>query len=263
MKKPITQPDTHETFVIEGIITELEVALGRENLLAQIAPRYQTGSVVTGLGSVLGGFHGQVAAAASVALYDGEYTENFACLIDQQVMCGTFGGASKLPVGKKVKAVVSKHGDALVARGILSEDDGLVWVSHAWGSKAERMANFKIALWCFCFTMVCLTACTFFLGVYPGMGELETLLWGAVVTGVLCFGNALLSSGTMDALADPATDIFRKLGFADPERVNLNSYQYGIVHIHELVHSPDWRANYGNIHCYKKAIEDGKLELAK
>jgi hypothetical protein len=109
---PILHTPASETFVIEGVITELQVAQGRENLLAQIAPRYQTSSAVTGLAEVLGDFHGQIAAAASVAMYDGEDTENFACLINQQVMCGTFGGASKLPVGKKVKAVVSKRGRA-------------------------------------------------------------------------------------------------------------------------------------------------------
>ena len=196
-------------------------------------------------------------------MYDGEDTENFACLIDQHIMCGTFGGASKLPVGKKVKAVVSKQGDVLIARGILSEDMGLIWVSHAWGSKAERMANFKIAWWCFCFAMLGITACTFFLGVNPAMSEFETLGWGAVAAGMLCFGVALSTGRTMNAFADPATDIFRKLGFANPEYVNLNSYQYGIVHIYELAHSPDMRANYANIHCYKKAIEDGKLKLAQ
>ncbi|GGY31202.1 hypothetical protein [Pseudoduganella albidiflava] len=261
MTKPIPKYNAGETFVVEGIITELQVALGRENLLARISPHYEAGSVATGLGTALGGFHGQVAAAASVAMYDGEDTEHFACLIDQQVMCGTFGGASKLPVGKKVRAVVSKHDDVLVARGILSEDTGLVWVSHAWGSKAEQKANWKIALWCFCFAMLCLGVCTFVLGIDTGMSPSETLGWGAVVAGVLCVGVALSMGGTMNALADPATDIFRKLGFADPEHVNLNRYQYGIVHIHELVQNPQSRANHGNVHCYKKAIEDGKLKL--
>lgn len=135
MTKPIAQQDDNGVFVIEGVITELYFARSKKNLLAQIAPRYQPGSIVTGLGEVMGSFHGQVAAAASVAMYESEDTENFACLIDQQVMCGTFGGASKLPMGKKVKAVVSKQGDVLVAHGILSEDTGLVWVSHAWAAK--------------------------------------------------------------------------------------------------------------------------------
>jgi hypothetical protein len=44
--------------------------------------------------------------------------------------------------------------------------------------------------------------------------------------------------------------------------MNLNSYQYDIVHRRELLHSSNTRANYGNIHCYKKAIEDGKLNQA-
>ncbi|GGY31196.1 hypothetical protein [Pseudoduganella albidiflava] len=261
MRDPLATPAS-ETFVIEGVLADLRVALGRENLLAQISPHYRAGSAAAGLGTALAGFHGQVAAAASVAMYDGEDTENFACLIGEEVMCGTFGGASKLPVGKQVKAVVSKRGDVLVAHGILSEDTGLVWVGHAWGSKAERMANLKLAFWCFCFVVLCITGFTFFLNVYPGLSELETIALGAVAAAVLCFGNALWSSSTMNALADPATDVFRKLGFADPERVNLNSYQYGIVHRFKVIHSPDMRANYANIHCYKKAIEDGKLKLA-
>ncbi|WBS01224.1 hypothetical protein OU994_23425 [Pseudoduganella sp. SL102] len=261
MGNPVSAPAS-DTYVIEEVLTDLHVALGRENLLAQINPHYRAGSAAAGLGTALGGFHGQVAAAASVAMYDGEDTENFACLIGEEVMCGTFGGASKLPVGKKVKAVVSKRGDVLVAHGILNEDTGLVWVGHAWGRKAERMANFKLAFFCFCGVMLMVTAFTFFLNVYPGFSELETIALGAAAAAVLCFGNALLSSGTMNALADPATEVFRKLGFADPEHVNLNSYQYCIVHSYKVTHSTDMRANYASIHCYKKAIEDGKLKFA-
>ncbi|GGY31183.1 hypothetical protein [Pseudoduganella albidiflava] len=262
MENPVSAPAS-DTYVIEGVLTDLHVALGRENLLAQINPHYRAGSAAAGLGTAVGEFHGQVAAAASVAMYDGEDTENFACLIGQQVMCGTFGGASKLPVDKKVKAVVSRDGDVLIAHGILSEDMGLVWVRHAWGSKAERKANLKMAWGAFGFAMICEAACIYFFGVNPWMSELETLALGAVIAGVLCFGNALWSSGTMNALANPATDVFRKLGFADPECINLSSYQYGIVNFNEVANSSESSANYSNIHCYKKAIEDGKLELAR
>lgn len=66
----------------------------------------------------------------------------------------------------------------------------------------------------------------------------------------------------MNTFADPATEVFRKLGFAEPEKINLNSYQYGIVHIHDLIQSQESRAQYGNIHCYKKAVEDGKVKMA-
>lgn len=263
MSEPIQKnTEANEPFVIEGVITELQVSLGKENLLKQIDRHYKGKSVLTGLGAAVGDLYGQAVAAASIALYEGEDTENFLCLIDDQVMCGTFGGASKLPVGKKVKAVVQKQGDVLVAEGILSESEGLVWVSHAWGCKAERGANFKIAWWCFWFQLI---GMFFMAGFMDGFDS--TFLGGMLAIsffggGTLCFGMALWNSSTMNALADPATEIFRMLGFAEPEAVNLNSYQYGIVHSHEVWDSHEIRANYGNIHCYKKAIEDGKIKMA-
>lgn len=73
---------------------------------------------------------------------------------------------------------------------------------------------------------------------------------------------ALWGSSTMNALADPATEVFRKLGFAEPEKVNLNMYRYGIIHSDELMHANETRENHFNVHCYKKAIEDGKLKMA-
>lgn len=250
------QPSPHDTFVIAGVITELQVALGSEELLAQIHLRYKTGSTAPV------GLHDQLATAASVALYGGEDTQHFVCLIDGQAVRGTFGGAGRLPVGKKVKAVVSQQGDVLIAHGILSEETGLLWVPCVRGGKAERVAMFKLPLGCFCFTMVCLTACTFFVGGYPGMSELETLLWGAIVTGALCFGMAIWDITPLNGQADPANDIFRKLGFADPEWVDLDNYRYGIVQIHELIRSQESAANHADIYCCKKAIADGKLKLA-
>ena len=258
----ISRTDIEEPlFVIEGIVTELHVSLGKENLLAQVDKHYQAKNIITGLGAVVGELYGQAAAGAAVAMYEGEYTENFLCLVGDSVVCGTFGGASKLPVGKKIKAVVTKQGDVLVAKGMLSESEGLVWVGHAWGYKAERMANIKIAFWCFLFQMFCIFCLCLF------TGELGTPFFWAMMQisffggGALCFGVALWSGSTMSTLSDPATEVFRLLGFSEPEKVNLNSYQYGIVYIDELIHSDQTRANYGNIHCYKKAIEDGKIKL--
>ena len=263
MSTPIQKnTEANEPFVIEGVITELQVSLGKENLLKQIDRHYKRKSVLTGLGAVVGDLYGQAAAAASVALYEDEDTENFLCLIDEQVMCGTFGGASKLPVGKKVKAVVHKQGDVLVAEGILSESEGLVWVHYPLGCKAERIATFKLAWWCFLFQLIGMSLLawgTLGFGSEKFWWSMKmSILWG----GALCFGMALWDSLPMDAPADPATEIFRMLGFAEPEAVNLNSYQYGIVHSHALLHSVEIRANYGNIHCYKKAIEDGKIKMA-
>ncbi len=255
-------PLDDEMFVVEGVISDLQVAHGTENLLQRLDKLYKGKSALTGVGAVVGGMYGQVANAAMLAMYDGEDTENFLCRINDQIMCGTFGGASKLPAGERVKAIVQKQGDVLIAEGILSESTGLVWLNHAWGWKAERAANFKIAWWCFGFAMLGITLSILFLGVNPADSKLETWLWGGVSAMFLCFGMAFWNSSTMNSLADPATEVFHKLGFAEPEKVNLNSYRYGIVHGHELLHSDEINANHFNVHCYKKAIEDGKLKMA-
>jgi hypothetical protein len=248
-------------FVIEGVITDLHVEIGKQNLFAKIDKHYRGKSFCTGIGTATGDLFGQVAASAMLAMYDGEDTENFLCLIDGQVMCGTFAGASKLPVGEKIKAVVHKQGDILVAEGILSESKGLVWIHHAWGSHAERMANFKIGWWCFAFLLL---GTFLFAWIRHDLGTEEfwesvgmIALWG----GILCFGMALWNGSTMNALASPATDIFRLLGFANPERVNLNSYRYNIVHMHERVQNNDYSV-VTDVCCYQKAIEDGKLRMA-
>jgi hypothetical protein len=67
---------------------------------------------------------------------------------------------------------------------------------------------------------------------------------------------------TTHALPDPATEVFRLLGFADPEKINLNSHEYGAVRKDELVPSNETRPSHGNVHCYKKAIEDGRIKMA-
>lgn len=250
-----------EQFVVEGVISELQVALGKQNLLQQLDKRYKGKSAVAGVGAIAGDMYGQVANAAMLAMYDGEYTENFLCQVDGQVMCGTFGGSSKLPVGQRVKAVVRKQGDVLVADGILSESTGLAWLSHAWGWKAERAANFKIAWWAYAFGMVCMFLASLFFGEYDQGSFWEMQLKTAIGLGIIVFGLAFWNSSTMNTLADPATEVFRKFGFAEPEKVNLNSYRYGIVHGHELLKTDEIDANHFNIHCYKKAIEDGKLKM--
>ena len=251
-----------EMFIVEGVISNLEVAQGTENLLQKLDKRYKGKSALTGVGAVVGGMYGQVANAAMLAMYNGEDTENFICKIDEQVVCGTFGGASKLPQGKKVKAVVQKQGDVLVAKGILSEDKGFVWISHAWGWKAERATNFKLAWWAYAFGMLGMFLIG---GMVLGFGAdafWELIQITAIGGAVICFGLAFWNSSTMNTFADPATEVFRKLGFANPEKVNLNSYRYGIVYIHELVQNYESDSEHFNIHCYKKAIEDGKLKMA-
>ncbi len=207
--------------------------------------------------------HGVVAALEVDSGSLARETEDFTCRIGEHPVCGSFAGASKLPAGKETRAVVHRRPDGvLVAAAIMSESDGLLWILHAWGSKAEMHANVRLAHGLFVFTMVCISLSIVFLGVNEAWTKLETFGWGIVVSAVLCYGMALWSNAGMRALADPATETFRLLGFAHPASVDLNNYRYGLVHGHRLLATNEVNAKHFNIHCYRQAIDDGKLQLA-
>lgn len=247
--------------LIEGVISDLNVGRGKENLLIQINKRYRKGRVLTGLGSIVGELLDIASTNASQSMYDGEDTENFICLIDEKVVCGTFAGASKLPVGKIVRVVAEKLDGVYVAKGILSESEGFVWITHAWGSQAESIENYKIGWWCFVFQFVCIMLVTIFSGPFS-----ETFFWAMFTVSVvggggICLVVALWTGSTMNIFGDPATEVFRILGFAEPERINLNWYQYAITRQEAVMNSTDRQANYRNIHDYKKAIADGKIKM--
>lgn len=263
-----TSPE-EEPFLIEGKLTELHVELGKDNLLAKIDKHYRSKSVATGAAAAVGDLFGQASNAAMLAMYDGEDTQNFACLIDGQVMCGQFGGAEMLKEGSSIKAVVSRKGDVLYAHAVMSPSQGLVWVTHPWGSEAESIANWKLALWCFLFQLFCFSLTLFATGWSSESWELlQISFFGG---GALCFGLALWANSDMQRLAGPSTDVFGLLGFANPERVNLNNYGIKVVSIRE--HLRDRTESeptqdlaeyqYRNVYCYQKAIDDGKLALKK
>src|ERR1700712_388143 len=133
--------DDNELLLIEGVLTELHVEFGRQNLLEKIDKHYRGKSVLTGLGASVGDMFGQVGNAAALAMYDGEDTQNFACLVDDRIVCGQFGGAEFLKVGNRVKAVVAKRGDVLAAAAIMDERQGYLWIGDLGGNLSELICN--------------------------------------------------------------------------------------------------------------------------
>ncbi|MCY1214348.1 hypothetical protein D3C87_1003560 [compost metagenome] len=270
-------------FTLEGVIRELHVEEGRENLLQQIDKHYRGKGAVTGAAAVAGDLFGQTANAAMLAMYDGENTQNFACLVDGQVVCGQFAGAQLLKEGHRVRIAGERSGDVVVARGILDEKQGLVWVGHAWGGAAEVAANWKIAAWCFGFAYIGLTIFSW-LGGTGHRSFLEVQVWIVLSSAFLCLGVAFWANKDMQILATPSTEIFRILGFSTPEKVNLNKYQLSLVESRkrmQLISSKRKELREGtftlppeplilsmgseqlrNTHDYKQAIEDGKLSMA-
>ena len=262
MATPIPEQHVHDTFVIEDVITELHVAVGIEKLLARIAPHCQSSDAAAGRADLLSECRVRIRAALVAMGDDDDDTEKFACLVGHRVMCGSFAGASKLPVGKEIKAVVAKRDGVLVARALLSEDMGFIWANCVAGAKADRWAGFAMAFYLFCFSVVVQTVLIFFVDTVASMSRLDMLGWLIAITGAICVFIGLCESGTPDPRTDPATDIFRKLGFADPEYVSLYAYQYCTVYPSKGMPARDLTFEQGNIFCYKKAIEDGKLRLA-
>ncbi len=107
-------------YLIEGTLSELQVARTTVNLLEQIDRNIRANSLVSGAAAVLSGMHGIVANSAAIALYDGEETYHFAGLLDGQVVCGTFQHAENIKDGDRVRAVVSKRGDVLFTHAIMN-----------------------------------------------------------------------------------------------------------------------------------------------
>ena len=249
-----------ERFVIEGLLTGLQVAERKHRLLVQIDDYCQATS--PDAGAVVDARYRQAAQRAVAVLSDGEDLEHFMCMIGAQFVGGSFGGASKLTTGARVRAVVHQRGDMLIAEAILSDSEGLVWVRHARGYQAELKAIFKLAAGLFCFSMIGIALCIIFIGVNFEWSKLETMAWGAVVTGALCFGMALWDGSMINRAADPATQVFRLLGFANPESVNLSNYRYGLVYGHRLLHTTETNANHVDICCYQNAVADRKVRMA-
>ena len=259
-----------EPFLIEGTLTELHVELGKENLLAKIDKHYRAKSFATGSAAAIGDLFGQVSNAAMLAMYDGEDTQNFVCLINGEVMCGQFGGAELLKEGGSIKAVVSRKERVLSAHAIMSPTHGLLWITHPWGLKAEAAANTRLALW-FCFLggiffgLVAVLFDGFSVAALRNFG----LVVGALV--LLSIIMAVWANSDMKGLAGPSTDMFRLLGFDKPEHVNLNNYGFRTVAIREHLRDRTETEptqdlaeyQHRNVYCYQKAIDDGKLALKK
>ncbi len=265
---PTIEEAIEEDLLIDGVLTELHVEFGRQNLLEKIDRHYRSSSLVAGAAAAAGAMFGQLANAAALAMYDGEDTQNFACLIGDKVVYGQFGGAEFLKAGNRVKAVVSKRGDVLLAEAIMDASQGYLWIAHPWGQRAEMISNWKLASWCIVWGLAFITVCAKFMGTgIWTFGETMARAGGGLV--LMCVVVALWSTRDMARLAQPSTRMFGLLGFSDPAGVNLNRYRVSIAYPRHGGPTPSGArhitlgmAQTRDVYCYKLAIEDGRAKLA-
>lgn len=111
-----TEFNGEELFVLEGKISELQIAETTENLLERIQGNSKAKAAAAGIAAGVGGMANIVASSSALLFYDGEDTYNFAALVNgKDVVCGTFKGAATFENGENVRFVVAKRGDAYFA----------------------------------------------------------------------------------------------------------------------------------------------------
>jgi hypothetical protein len=254
-------------FLIEGKLTNLHWELGRENLLAKINKHYKGTAVVTGVGAVVGDMFGQVANSAMLAMYDGEDTQNFMCLINDEPACGQFGGAEHLPEGENIKAVVSRREGVLYVHAVMDETREMAWISHPYGTRADMWGNAKLGIYLF----LGVNIFALILGLLFGGGSLLELMQLSLFGGgALFLLMTLWSFKDVKAMAGPSTEYFRLLGFENPESVNLNfPYEYAIREecLERGEETPKaWKGvkceyENRNVYSVRAAIKAGKAKL--
>lgn len=255
---------------MEGVLSELHVAAGVENLLARVHGHYKHHATTSGLSAAANDLFGQAASAASLAMYDGEDTQNFIGLIDQQVVCGQFGGAEWLRNGHRVRMVVERRDSVLYAHGIIDEATGLLWIGYSKGTRAELKSNWGMAWRAYFFQLVFFNIAYLILGG-GRMSYLEIMFYPVFGGALLALSVALWVNRDLRTLAGPATEIYRLLGFSDPENINLSDYRLALGGDNDYLDQHGLRApanrvdsseQVRNVYLYRRAVAQGQLSLA-
>ena len=259
--------DEIDIFLVEGVLSELRITSGVENFLAEIDLRYKALAEISGVGAALSELPGQAASAASIGMYGGEDSQLFVGLIGRRVVCGGFGGAEWLRNGHHVKMVVEQKGEILLARGIVDASTGLLWIGYSKGTGAELKSNARSAGGAYVFTLV-LFNIAYILSATKRMSYLELMLYAAAGGALLLIGMTLWVCRDLSGLTGPTTAVYRLLGFAQPEDVDLSAYRVSLGADNDYLDEHGFRApdnmvdgleQVRNVYLYKRAIADGRL----
>lgn len=284
---PAMPHDEDALFLIEGVLDQLYVEDALDKLMARIDPQRQSKPASNRVVVATAAPFAQATDIIERTLVPsdpGEECDYFACRIEGQVVFGSFAGATRLKQGHRVKAAVSRAGEALHAHGILDPQQGYVWVHYPAGSAADAKAGRLFALWTFCLAYPCMAAMVWLLG--PGQWDaLHLQLLVLLSFAVVCGSMALTGNWGMLASSDTPTRIFGLLGFVDPQRVDLLQYRIWWVEMHkfreliaankkalrsgrmkpiaepELLRESSDRTRH--VHDYRQAIADGKVVVVR
>lgn len=228
-------------FVIEGKISAFHAAAESADLLAKIEHGLAAGDA--------NGMSKALSNDARRIFSDGEYTHNFAAIVDGKVVCGVFDLANRIGNGDRVKLVVERKGAVLEVHSLLRTDDDLLLIPLLafCGEKAFFRRCMKNAWYLTLLTWLIIAGIFFYFQHLGGISPVK--MWG--VFGALCSICAALSFlyayqtyQEMRHYSHYAAAIFTAYGFPRPEDLNIN---HGIT-----LYRTDY-LSFGGINC-KKAL---------
>ncbi|WP_426170508.1 hypothetical protein [Pseudoduganella sp. R-34] len=143
---PSATYDGETLFLIEGTLSELQVAQTKASLLAQIEKNSQS-KKRNRYSRCSPRMHAMVANSEALVFFDhddpdkGIYNYNFAAAVGEHILCGVMEHANNFHNGEPVKAVVSRRGDVLFAHAIMQVKTLKFYMPR--GEYAGREALFK------------------------------------------------------------------------------------------------------------------------
>ncbi|ALN57119.1 hypothetical protein GLE_1764 [Lysobacter enzymogenes] len=243
-------------FAIEGVLDLLWVEDQPDRLLSRIARQPVAGADADAQARDASAI-AQAADGIERALYFAEDLQYFAGLIDGRPVCGQFAGADKLKPGHRVKAAVSRSGNALRAHAILDPQQGWLWIHHPRGSAADAKAERKLALRLFCCSYVgsaLLCALAYWAQGLPLTALAQAQSWLLIGNAIVFGAMALSADYRMDRPSPSKNGPLRLLGFADPHRVDLSRYRIGDV---------EMRRHLGFIRANRQALRSGRMQAVE
>jgi len=254
--------DNEDLFVLEGKIFEFQVAKSSHNLLAKIDEKLTAKNMAVGTAAALSDMHGILTNSLTLSLYDGEDLHNFAGMVKEQVVFGSFSIADKIKNEDSVRIVVSKRGDAFYVHSLTRITDDLLMLPLMvfCGDKAFFRSCMKVA-W-----RLCLLIWTFFVtSLYFLLDKSfyssdDVPFVALLVIGVplLCFPFEYRTYKSMKYYGLYGSAIFRAYDLPRPDDLDVrsgmmhykdDSYGYGGINVRLAIENHKKKYNIGDDRC--------------
>jgi hypothetical protein len=216
-------------FTVAGTIQAIHVSPAVANLFTVIQANNIFNEAITGLTDT----SGALSNSTREAMYDGEYVEHVASLINGKLAICTFEWLQDLAIGDDVTLVVTTIGDGpLLVHAILRKNDQLLWTPYSIHYTCEgwRMHGMKLGGLGLLFTSAMFGL--FFIidknNVPPGQG----LFW--LILGPIALISFAITMSMRDImhLGERAEDIFCALGVPKWERFRIKPFAISNLQTH-------------------------------